>query len=125
MLESTFQCAIFCLNSTINISINSVIRYITDVLEIPKVGLVGSKDTISRLIATAGGQLINNLFYGLIHIFPKDRQVVADVGEIIYLVREAVGLEMSYAFIKQKIESIPDNEMPAELKSTFLTKMQA
>ena len=125
MLDSTFQCAIFCLNSTIEINVNSIFRYIIDVLEIAKSGSPASKEMVSKVIANTGSNLVSNLFYGLIYKFPKDRQIYADVGEIITLLKESVGPEMSFGFVKHKIDSIPEHEMPVELKNNFLTKLQS
>jgi transportin-3 len=128
LLSSTFQCAVYCLNSQTEISVNSVLRYIIDIFELANQtkSSVSSKATplVIGLLEQQGSSLVQNVLKGLIYTFSRDRVIITDCAELFLGLSVIIGTANTMQLVKSSVCNFPEKEMSNELKTAFLIKVQ-
>jgi hypothetical protein len=126
LLNSTCECAVYCLGTTLEIANTAVLRFIVDVFELgqPQNGNPQRTQIISALMEQYGLPLVANLFKCIIYNFSKVQGVTSDVAEIFLLCLGIVGKEKTIQVIHACVEQFPIQEMSIELKGNFMLKIQ-
>ena len=129
LAPATLQCALHCLSTAQDeSSISSILKYLLDLFEMTKAErtslLEYSLPIVIPLMREQGPTLMSHLFRGLVYNFSKDRGLICDVADVIYVMSRQLGVEPVFTMIGETVSSFPKNELSVELQGVFLTKIK-
>ena len=129
LADANIQCAIHCLTTAQDeASICAILKFLLDVFELTKASRTTlteySLPEIIPLMTRYGNTLITNMIRGLVYTFSRDRSLIDDVSEIIYVMSQQIGPASVFGMIAQGIGSFPQNELSVELQNRFLVKIK-
>lgn len=109
-------------------SICAILKFLLDMFELTK----SSRTTLTEyslpeiipLMNQHGTALITNMLRGLVYTFSRDRSLIDDVSEIIYVMSQQIGPAAVFGMIAQSIGGFPQNELSVDLQNAFLIKIK-
>ncbi|KAJ3148493.1 Nuclear import receptor [Geranomyces michiganensis] len=125
LLPSLFSCAATCLTVQQNMALRSVITFLRDMLDcaIPGARVLPqlTAEPLVAVVKTGAGDLVRRVFYGLIHTFPRERELYADVAGILKSASDVARPDVEQA-VRLIVSEYPDEQLPAKEKETFLLR---
>ncbi len=127
LINSTFQCALYCISNDNGASIAAILQYLLALFEIAKTRSQNLDQlqiqSVQSLIQNNGTDLLRSLLRGLIYSFERDRGIISDVAELLSIISLVCTPAITIQMISVVIEEFPLTEMPLEHKSSFLEKI--
>lgn len=129
MAAATLQCAMFCLTTAQDeASISAILKFLLDLFELTKASRTTlteySVPEIIPLMHQHGASLISNMLRGLVYTFSRDRGLIEDVSEVIYVMSQQIGPASVFTMVGQSLSTFPEAELSVELQKTFLLKLK-
>ena len=109
-------------------AISAILKFLLDLFELAKPSRTTlteySVPEIIPLMHQHGATLITNMLRGLVYTFSRDRGLIEDVSEVIYVMSQQIGPAAVFTMVGQSLSSFPQAELSAELQNTFLVKLK-